>query len=259
MTDEDRHFLSEMRSFTQARIGLGRAGAAIPTAALLDLQMGSARARDAVHAPFEIETLERALEPVPSVRVASRAEDRKTYLMRPDLGRRLLPASASHLAQHFRGDGWDVVFVLANGLSPLAAENHGLSVVRACLDRLQDWRIAPIVLARFSRVALADEIGEILNASMAVILLGERPGLTVSDSLAAYITWAPRVGVGDNQRNCISNIHGAGLTPEVAADKVVWLMREARRLRLSGVGLKEDAGRTLGPPSAAQLGSKPRG
>lgn len=224
-----------LRAATRARIGLGRAGDAPRLAHVLDFQLAHARARDAVHATLDTEALVRAIAPRPSATVRSQAVDRPMFLRRPDLGRLLDPGC------HLAPDGEpDAVFVLADGLSAVAAARHGPPMLAAVLARLSGWSIAPIILATQARVALADEIGARLKARMSVILIGERPGLSAPDSLGIYVTWAPAPGRRDSERNCISNIHADGLPYEAAADMLTWLMTEARARKLTGVGLKDD-------------------
>jgi ethanolamine ammonia-lyase small subunit len=226
-----------LRSATRARIGLGRAGDALPTAPLLAFALAHARARDAVHGAPDYDVLAERLRPLQTLLVHSQAPDRLTYLRRPDLGRRLRAADRELLVQ----GAWDAVFVVADGLSAVAIDAHAVPMIAAARARLQDFRIAPVVLARQARVALGDEIGAALGARLAVVLVGERPGLTVQDSLGVYLTFAPCIGRHDAQRNCLSNIHPDGLGYEAAADKLAWLMQQALRLSLTGVGLKEDA------------------
>lgn len=227
------------RAATRARIALGRSGDALPTAALLDFQLAHARARDAVHGAADFDAIATALAPWPSVRVRSAAPDRAIYLRRPDLGRQLLPACRASLSAP--PDGWDMVFVIGDGLSAAAVQRYAVDLVQACRQRLADWRIGPVVLAEQARVALADDVGAAMGARLTAMLIGERPGLTAADSLGVYLTWAPHSGRRDSERNCISNIHGGGLPVPVAADKLCWLAREAARLCLTGVALKEDA------------------
>ncbi|WP_026790859.1 ethanolamine ammonia-lyase subunit EutC [Pleomorphomonas oryzae] len=228
---------ARFRSVTRARIGLGRAGDSLPIRAVLDFQLAHARARDAVHGHVDFAAMAARLgETLPVTRLRSRAADRSIYLARPDLGRRVDPAG---LATVQKGD-WDVAFVIADGLSAAAVEAHAEIVLSACLRRLGDLKIAPVVLGEQARVAFGDEVGEALGARMVVVLIGERPGLSVPDSLGAYLTFGPKVGRRDSERNCISNIHADGLPHETAADKIAWLIREALRLGLTGVELKED-------------------
>jgi len=233
-----------LRRFTSARIGLGRAGASLPTAEILRFGLAHAEARDAVHLALDVVPLELALRSRhgPSLVVHSRATDRASYLLRPDLGRRLDDASVALLAHATarRTEGYDLAFVVADGLSALAVQRHAPTL----LDVLQpllppDWTLAPTVIAVHGRVGLGDEIGERLGARMLVILIGERPGLSSPDSLGAYLTWDPRVGRSDAQRNCVSNIRPHGLDYPAAARKIAWLLTESRRLQLTGVGLKD--------------------
>jgi len=228
---------SRFRAATPARINLGRSGDALPTSALLHFQADHARARDAVHSAVDFAALAETIAPQASIKVKSRAEDRSVYLRRPDLGRRLSKDSAAALPQ---GE-WDILFVIADGLSAQAVANHAAPTLKACIERLPGWRIAPVVLAEQSRIALGDEAGEIMGAAMVAVLVGERPGLSVADSLGVYLTYAPRLGCRDSGRNCISNIHEAGLSPDQAAAKLAWLASQAKARRLTGVELKEDA------------------
>lgn len=227
---------ARLRRLTQARVGLGRAGEALPTAPMLDFQLAHARARDAVHAGLDIEGLSEAIGRE-VIEVHSRAADRTVYLQRPDLGRLL--ASDAVLTP----TACDAVLVVADGLSATAVHAHAASLLVALLGRLPDWRIAPVVLARQARVALGDEIGAAVGAPLAVVLIGERPGLSAPDSLGAYLTWQPRRGRIDSERNCVSNIrppHGLGYAE--AADRIAWLMREARARGSTGVTLKDGSG-----------------
>lgn len=243
---------SRFRLATRARIGLGRAGDGLPTEALLEFQQAHALARDAVHGRVDFAGLADELAPTPSLCVRSAAGDRATYLRRPDLGRRLSPESAAALTP---GD-WDVVFVIGDGLSAAAVTDHAVPTLNAVLDRLAGWNVAPAVLAEQARVALGDDVGERLGARLCVVLIGERPGLSVANSLGAYLTWEPRVGRRDSERNCVSNIHADGLSYAAAADKLHWLMTEARARRLTGVGLKEEAGVLVSTTGTAALPPK---
>jgi len=229
---------AQLRQATRARIGLGRAGDAVPTRALLEFQLAHAQARDAVHAPLDLDALEQALAPHPILRLHSAARDRTTYLRRPDLGRRLDAPSRERLKGSATAAPPDLVFVIADGLSARAVMRHAAPVLAACLQRVPEQAEAPIVVAEQARVAIGDEIGGLLGAKLCLMLIGERPGLSVADSLGVYLTWAPRPGVQDSARNCISNIHADGLSPEQAADQAAWLIREATRRGLTGINLK---------------------
>lgn len=246
-----------LRRHTAARIALGRVGDGLPTGPLLEFQMAHARARDSVHMAFDAETTAAALEGWPGGVLATRsaAPDRVTYLQRPDLGRQLAEGEAERLNAQAGDD--DLAVILADGLSARAVHAHGPATARAVLERLDDtWRVAPIVLAAQARVALGDGIGAALGAAMTLVLIGERPGLSSADSLGAYLTWAPRPGRSNADRNCVSNIRPEGLPPEAAAHKLAYLLREARHLRLSGVRLKDDAPDTLPSQATEALPSK---
>ncbi len=222
---------------TRARIGLGRSGDALPTQCSLDFQYAHACARDAVHARVDFAALAAQLAPIRTHRVRSRAADRAVYLRRPDLGRRLAESGAAGLPT----GPFDALFVVADGLSAGAVQTHAVPMLSAAVARLAGWGLGPVVLAEQARVALGDEIGALTGAAMVVVLIGERPGLSVPNSLGIYITYAPRIGRRDSERNCISNIHSDGLSYDAAAVKLEWLMSRARQLQLTGVSLKEDA------------------
>jgi ethanolamine ammonia-lyase small subunit len=223
-----------LRAATRARIGLGRAGQSLTTGALLALQGAEALARGAVFTGLDVEELAAEIN-APSLVVNSAAPDRPTYLRNPSLGRRLDPG-----APPLPAGPYDLILVIADGLSAAAANAHAPPLLRALLPRLADWRVGPIVLARQGRVALGDAIGEAMTAKAVVVLIGERPGLSAADSLGAYLTWAPKTGRLDSDRNCVSNIRpGGGLSAEAAADKIAWLLTEARRLGFTGVDLKD--------------------
>jgi len=230
----------DLRSFTPARVALGRSGHSLPTGELLRFQLDHARARDAVYHGLDPGSLG-----VPHVLLRSAAPDRATYLRRPDLGR-VLDERARALLEP--GD-YDAALVIADGLSATAVHRHAVGVLEALLPRLssEQWRLAPLTVVLQGRVAVGDEIGSRLGAKQVVVLIGERPGLTSPDSLGIYLTWDPRPGRTDAERNCISNIRTEGIGYDLAAHKLHFLMREARARRLSGVDLKEDAGREIGP------------
>uniref|UniRef100_Q01ZX3 Ethanolamine ammonia-lyase small subunit n=1 Tax=Solibacter usitatus (strain Ellin6076) TaxID=234267 RepID=Q01ZX3_SOLUE len=222
----------DLRAFTPARVGLARSGNSLATEELLRFQLDHARARDAVY--FELDP---AAITLPHLLVRSAAHDRATFLRRPDLGRTLDEESRALLA---RGD-YDAAIVIADGLSAPAVHHHAAALLEVLLPKLTGWRLAPLTVAVQARVALGDEIGEALGARMAVVLIGERPGLTSPDSLGIYLTWDPRRGRNDAQRNCISNVRTEGIGYELAAHKLHSLMEASRVRQLSGVALKEDA------------------
>jgi ethanolamine ammonia-lyase small subunit len=243
-------------SVTRARIGLGRSGDALPTQHLLDFQYAHACARDAVAAHVDFAALAAQLQPTPTFRMHSAASDRSTYLRRPDLGRMLATDSAAGLPT----GPYDAAFVIADGLSASAVQTHAVPTFKAITARLAGWALGPVVLAEQARVALGDEIGALMGAGMIVVLIGERPGLTVPNSLGIYLTYAPRIGRRDAERNCVSNIHADGLSYAAAAEKLEWLMSQARMMRLTGVALKEDAQGVamLGPDTQNPLDSEHR-
>ncbi|BAI76047.1 ethanolamine ammonia-lyase small subunit (plasmid) [Azospirillum sp. B510] len=243
MSESPKDPWARFRTATRARIALGRSGDALPTRALLEFQLAHARARDAVHSAVDFDRLAAELSPLETIRVHSAAPDRPTYLRRPDLGRRLDPAGAAALP----AGEWDLLFVIADGLSAAAVQVNAAPLIHACMARLGHLRIGPVVLAGQARVALGDEVAAAVGARLVALLVGERPGLSAAESLGVYLTWEPRPGRADSERNCISNIHADGLSIQTAADKLCWLATEAARLKLTGVALKEDAPSLAGP------------
>ncbi|MCM6774347.1 ethanolamine ammonia-lyase subunit EutC [Nocardia sp. CDC159] len=243
MTD----FWDELRHTTQARIGLGRAGDALPTRRVLEFRAAHAAARDAVHKPLDVDEFAARIAAAglgAPVWVRSRAADRSEYLRRPDLGR-LPEISAGEGFSELADTGADIGFVLADGLSPRALFDHGAPMLTALKDELgQEFRLAPPVIATQARVALGDHIGEALGVTTVLVLIGERPGLSVADSLGIYLTHRPRPGRADSERNCVSNIHPPeGLGYPAAAKVAAGLIAGARRLGRSGVDLKDTSDR----------------
>ena len=232
-----------LRDYTTARIALGRTGSSLPTRRHLEFQLAHARARDAVQSELDIASLERDIASLghKTIRLHSAAPDRATYLQRPDLGRRLDDESRRVLEENKGAAG--AAFIVADGLSALAVQRHAPAMLDAILSRLDpdEWQVVPIALVEQGRVAISDEIGELLGAELAVILIGERPGLSSPDSLGIYVTYGPGIGNTDADRNCISNIRAAGLGYSEAAHRLLFLMSAARRLGLSGVTLKDDS------------------
>lgn len=258
---------SELRRYTPARIGLGRAGVSLPTAAQLDFQLAHAQARDAVHRPLEVPSLCADIEALglATVPLHSAATTRAMYLQRPDLGRQLGTASrlqlealrAQRRVQGIRSH--DLAFAVVDGLSALAVQRHAAPLLTAVLALLNGpaaegasrWTIAPVAVVEQGRVAIGDEIGKLLDSRIVVVLIGERPGLSSPDSLGLYLTWAPQPGRHDAERNCISNVRPEGLGYRDAAVRLAYLLEQARRRRLTGVGLKDESG-AAGQELAAQ-------
>lgn len=243
----------KLRSFTDARIALGRSGVSTPTRALLEFQMAHAEAIDAVHVPLDVDALQQRLAELAhdivkhdALRLHSQASDRLTYLQRPDLGRLLDDDSHQRLAASIATPqtAIDLALVIVDGLSSRAVQDNAAPFIDSFCSRLNDdedepFSLAPVSIVEQGRVAIGDPIGELLNARCVLVLIGERPGLSSPDSLGLYLTWAPRAGLRDSRRNCISNVRPAGLTYHEAADRAVYLLRQARTLDTSGVTLKD--------------------
>lgn len=233
-----------LRTYTDARIALGRAGVSIPIRESLAFRLAHAHAKDAVYSVLASDELAAALkqEGIPYLNVHSRAAHRDEYLRRPDLGRSLDTDSAEFLKTAGLPP-CDMLIVVADGLSAAAVNENALPVMQKLRDKAAEhgFSVGPVVLAQQARVALADEIGALAQARMTIILIGERPGLSSADSMGAYLTFAPEPGLTDERRNCISNIRHQGLVPDLAADKIMYLVEGAFRLGLSGVALKDDS------------------
>ncbi|GHE08152.1 ethanolamine ammonia-lyase subunit EutC [Klenkia taihuensis] len=226
-----------LRSATRARVALGRAGDGLPTDRLLEFRAAHAAARDAVHTPLDVDTLVSSLGEtgLDVLTVTSAAPDRATYLQRPDLGRQLAEGTS------LPGGSYDLAVVVADGLSPRAVADHAPGTVAAVLERLAGWSVAPLVVATQARVALGDPVGEALGARIVVVVIGERPGLSSADSLGLYLTWGPRPGRADSERNCISNVRPPhGLSYAQAAETLAGLLLASRELGASGVVLKDE-------------------
>lgn len=245
--------IAQIRALTPARIFQRRAGSSLATNELLSFQLDHARARDAVHAVLQPASFLPELTGVlsgraPAVLLHSAAHHRQEYLQRPDLGRVLDAASADVLQQRARSNApaaglRRLAIVIADGLSALAVERNACLLVAALLPQLpaNAWHLLPVCVVEQGRVAIGDEIGNLLGADILLMLIGERPGLSSPDSLGAYITWQPRTGRTDAERNCISNIRAGGLVPDLAAERIASLIMQATRLRLTGVGMKESS------------------
>lgn len=236
MTEMKSSLTSNLRHLTPARLRLEAGGGAAKLSSVLDFQACHANARDAIRTPVDWRGITEALGDAAAIHVHSRAETRDIYIRRPDLGRRLRDGDAALLPE----GPFDIAIVVADGLSAHAINDTGGALVASLLQAFADLSVAPVVLAEQGRVGLGDEIGAHLGATLVLILVGERPGLSVTNSIGAYLTRNPRVGTPDSARNCVSNIHGkGGLSIAEATHKINWLVRHARKLGVTGVGLKD--------------------
>ena len=234
---------ADLKRFTRARIALGRVGSSLPTKEILDFGMSHAMARDAVHLALDADTLEKQVKSLgfDVLKLHSRAPDRASYLLRPDWGRRLSDESAE-IVKALPQQKIELSIVIGDGLSSLAVQKHAAPMLQSMLQAMPSaWRTGPVVIASQARVALADEVGELMQARMVILLIGERPGLSSPDSLGLYLTYQPKVGCSDADRNCISNVRLEGLSYEAAAKKLIWLAKESMRLKVSGVALKDES------------------
>jgi ethanolamine ammonia-lyase small subunit len=235
---------SGLQRWTPARIALGRTGGSLPTGALLDFRLAHARAVDAVHQPFDAEAFASRLDHrgAGAMCLHTAAHDRATFLHRPDLGRMLDDESRERLQQWAGASPHcDLVIMISDGLSALAVERQAPPLLAGLLASLENWKLAPLLVIGHARVAVQDQVGQIVGAVLALMLIGERPGLVAPDSLGAYFVYDPKPGNTDADRNCVSNIRPDGLGPADAARRVHHLMTEARRRRISGVQLKDES------------------
>ena len=235
--------LSQLKEFTAARIGIGRTGVSVPLKQSLAFKLAHAHARDAVYSELDIDKLLEELKQfdLPVLLLHSQAAYREQYLQRPDLGRQLNEESVDVLADYA---GYDIAIVIADGLSAIAVNSNVIGLLKILIPQLQSagLKLAPISLVKQGRVAVADDAGMYLKAKLSLMLIGERPGLSSADSVGAYLTFNPHPGLTDESRNCISNIRPHGLTFKPASKKILYLIQEAFRRKLSGVGLKDNAG-----------------
>lgn len=240
----------QLKGFTRARIALGRVGSSLPTSEVLDFGLAHAMARDAVHLALDVDALDEGVQALgfDTMRVHSKAPDRASYLLRPDLGRKLDDNSQKDLENLSSSESVnkskpiDLLIVVGDGLSSLAVARHVEPMLKEIRNYLPaDWRLGPVVIASQARVAIADEVGQALGARMVAMLIGERPGLSSPDSLGIYLTYNPKSGLSDADRNCISNVRPEGLHYAAAAKKLLWLAKEASRLKISGVTLKDES------------------
>jgi ethanolamine ammonia-lyase small subunit len=250
---------AKLKQFTSARIALGRSGISLPTHEQLKFQLAHAQARDAVHYQLDASKLCSDLRQTFSlmhpecIALQSAAIDRATYLKRPDYGKKLSPISREALLNYstqtkeaLNTFDYDIAFVIVDGLSALAIETNALRFLqKACTDlEPEKFRIAPFCVAEQGRVAIGDEIGELLRTKLVVVMIGERPGLSSPDSMGIYLTWHPKAGLTDESRNCISNIRNGGLSDAEASMKLRYLVTQAHQRSLSGVALKDETSTT---------------
>ena len=237
---------AKLRAHTPARIGLPRSGVSLSVGPVLELRAAHAAARDAVWKPLDLASLSDALAALgpQAIEVASQAGERRNYLMRPDLGRTLAPKSAARLsALH---GAFDLAIIIADGLSPTAVQRHAAPLMAVLLPSLREtWRLTAPVIAEQARVALGDEIAMAFGATGVLVLIGERPGLSATDSLGAYLTWGAKPGLTDADRNCVSNIRPEGVGYGEAARQIAYLLGAARKGGFSGVALKNRADEAL--------------
>ncbi|MEW5964613.1 MAG: ethanolamine ammonia-lyase subunit EutC [Pseudomonadota bacterium] len=249
MTNTPRDPWKGLGAWTPARIALGRAGASLPTREVLSFALAHAQARDAVHACLDRTALAAQLRTLglDTIEVESQACERATYLRRPDLGRQLDAVSSKRIEAAAHADTCDLALMIGDGLSATGVAAHAPALVSALLPHIETLglKLGPIVIAEGARVALGDEVGALLGARLGAVLIGERPGLSAADSLSIYLTYAPRPGRADAERNCISNIRPGGLSPEAAAANLAWLIKTALALQVTGVGLKDRSGADL--------------
>jgi len=236
--------LNPLKEFTAARVGIGRTGTSIPTKQSLAFKLAHAHARDAVYSVLDIDGLSNDIKQfnLPVLLLHSKAGNRAEYLQRPDLGRKLKKSSANQLKE-YTGD-YDVSIIIADGLSAAAINENVIGLLNHLIPLFTaaNLKLAPVCFVEQGRVAVSDKAAHLLNAKLSVILIGERPGLSSADSIGAYLTYGPKPGLTDESRNCISNIRPQGLMFKPAADKIFYLIQEAFRMKLTGIGLKDNQG-----------------
>jgi ethanolamine ammonia-lyase small subunit len=238
------------RRYTQARIGLAHKGAALATKDWLSFSFDHAQAIDAIAISWDLAKQSEELKACGfhAELLSTLVKDRQEFLLRPDLGKKLSKESKKYLKSltaHHDNKAESIFIIATNGLSSLALNNHLAKFLLAFFPLCKEAGLTLfkncIFLAANGRVGLIDDIGATVKPTIAIILIGERPGLSSPDSLAAYITFKPKIGRSDAERNCISNIRPPhGLSYEQASAKLIFLLKESLRLRVSGVSLKDD-------------------
>jgi len=240
--------LLSLREFTAARIAIGRVGTSIPIKQSLEFKLAHAHARDAVYSVLDIDGLLNSLKVfnLPILHLHSKAQTRHKYLKRPDLGRQLNEESEELLKDYNASS--DIAIIIADGLSATAVNENAFGLLEILIPMLSatKLKLAPLCIVEQARVAIGDDIGHGLNVKFSILLIGERPGLSSADSMGAYLTYNPQPGLTDESRNCVSNIRPQGLTNKPAADKTFYLVTEALRRKLSGVGLKDNWSLVIG-------------
>jgi len=228
-----------LKSFTNARIALGSTGNSIPLVEVLKFRFAHAKAKDAIESELNNRKLKNEIQAWNYAvwEVQSQVTDRHDYLKRPDLGRKLNDSSHEMLLK--AEESFDIVFVIADGLSANAVNTNAIPLLKETLSKLEGYKVG-FVLATMARVALSDIIGSLLNAKYIVMCIGERPGLSSPESMGIYTTYAPKLGLTDERRNCISNIHENGLDSSQAASLLFYLIQQSFAKKISGVDIKID-------------------
>ncbi len=244
MTSDSQYSVWESyKKFTAARIGLKRSGGSIGTSEMLKFRFDHAKAKDAVWAECDFTKMQDTLSAwLPTIILNSKISSREEYLLRPDLGRLLNEDSLSLLKSEVSpNSSYDIVFCVVDGLSPYAISKNTVDFLMELKDD-EYWKgikLAPIICIQNGRVAIGDQVAETIHAKMSIVLIGERPGLSSTDSIGIYITYNPTPGTTDERRNCISNVRPDGLNFEKAKQKLIYLAKEAFLQRITGVHLKD--------------------
>jgi len=229
-----------LRGLTSARIALGRTGQSIPLKESLHFRLTHAHARDAVYSSLDTNAIDLSLRKfnLSIIHLHSQVSSREEYLQRPDLGRRLKDQSMliGNNTEH------DLSIIIADGLSAKAIHDHILLLLDKLIPSLAHLKLSPITIVEQGRVAISDEIGSLLKSKLSLILIGERPGLSSPNSLGAYLTYSPTIGLTDESRNCVSNIRPEGLSYLEAAQKISYLIQQSLTRKISGVSLKDESG-----------------
>lgn len=245
--DEQRYNSSEIvrkvRAQTPARLLAGRSGAAYRTSTQLELREAHAAARDAVRAElnFSRDLGDDFMRRWELFEVGSRASSKDEYLLRPDLGRQLNDAARAEVGRRCC-TGNDLQIVIGDGLSVTAVARQVPGLLPLLFEgaKARGWSLGQGFVIRHCRVGILNEIGELLNPGVAVLLIGERPGLATAESLSAYMAYRPKASHTDAHRNLISNIHARGESTEQAARRILNLAAAMMKNQKSGCELRED-------------------
>ena len=225
----------DLKAKTPARLGVGRAGARYRTITMLRMRADHAAAQDSVFSHVDPAFAEKN----GYISVQTLCQNKDEYLTRPDRGRRFDEANQAIIKQTL-GQSPRVALVVGDGLSSAAIEANAADCISAIQAGLKSYGLesGPVLFVKYCRVGASDHIGEITGAEVVCMLVGERPGLVTAESMSAYLTYRPHIGIPESKRTVISNIHRQGTTAVEAGAHVAQLIHTMLEKKASGIDLK---------------------